>query len=201
MCDPVTIAIMTGAQLLAQEQQLKAMKAQGKMQKQMLDREQYVKNVQYQEAENNRRQQFLQENASNEARASAMGITGQGNSYKALAKKNYDFFKGDIGALRFDAVNMRQDIRDQQKLIDMNIKAAQKTTRMNQLATLGMGMYQFNAAKPPTPDSLSTLQMPGNQTSAGYTMGGMNPSLSVGPLGSPQPLTDRFKSTLFGYGR
>ena len=96
---------------------------------------------------------------------------------------------------------MREDIRDQQKLIDMNLKAAQKSTRMNQLATLGMGMYQYNAAASSTPNSLSTLQMPGNQTSAGYTMGGMNPSTSVGPLGAPQPLTDRFKSTLFGYGR
>lgn len=148
MCNPVAIAAFTGAQVLAGQAQIKAMKAQARVQKQVLDREQYNKNVQFLEAENERRRQFLEQSKANEARLSTMGITGQGNSYKALAKKNYETFKEDIGAYRFSAINMRQDIRDQKGLIDLNLKSSIKGVRLNQLSTIALGAYQYNVAAP-----------------------------------------------------
>lgn len=148
MCNPVAIAAFTGAQVLAGQAQIKAMKAQARVQKQVLDREQYNKDVQYLEAENERRRQFIEQSKANEARLSTMGITGQGNSYKALAKRNYEIFKEDLGALRFGAINMRQDIRDQKGLIDINLKSSIKGVRLNQLSTIALGAYQYNVAAP-----------------------------------------------------
>lgn len=144
MCNALAIAAFTGAQVLAGQEQIKAMKAQARVQKQVLDREQYNKDVQYLEAENERRRQFIEQSKANEARLSTMGITGQGNSYKALAKRNYETFKEDLGALRFGAINMRQDIRDQKGLIDMNLKSSIKGVRLNQLSTIALGAYQYN---------------------------------------------------------
>lgn len=148
MCNPVAIAAFTGAQVLAGQAQIQAMKAQARVQKQVLDREQYNKDVQYLEAENERRRQFIEQSKANEARLSTMGITGQGNSYKALAKRNYETFKEDLGALRFGAINMRQDIRDQKGLIDINLKSSIKNVRLNQLSSIALGAYQYNVAAP-----------------------------------------------------
>ena len=174
MCNPIAIAGFTALQVASGQQQIKAMKAQARVQKQQLEREETLKNLQYLEAENNRSQMFQEMMAANQAKLAAMGITGEGGSYKALAKKNENIYKDDIQNIRFDQFNFQQDMNDRRRLIDQNLKANVRGIRLNQLATIVAGGYSYDKAL-----------APGNKLSDAFNLG--TPDLPTGSMGYERP--------------
>ena len=108
MCHPAVFIGLTAMQVMEGQAQIKALKARERLNNAILDQEERDRLLEFQRKENDRKEAYLRDQARNDAYAPAMGITGEGGSFKALARKNEDIFKDDLQTFRFGKANMQQ---------------------------------------------------------------------------------------------
>lgn len=174
MCHPAVFIGLTAMQVMEGQAQIKALKARERLNNAILDQEERDRLLEFQRKENDRKEAYLRDQARNDAYAPAMGITGEGGSFKALARKNENIFKDDLQTFRFGKANMQQAITDRRALLKAQTKSAIRGVRMGQLQAIAFGAYSYNQAAAPSTGLTETNRI----------MGGLNPIYD--PLGMPR---------------
>ena len=150
MCHPAVFIGLTAMQVMEGQAQIKALKARERLNNAILDQEERDRLLEFQRKENDRKEAYLRDQARNDAYAPAMGITGEGGSFKALARKNENIFKDDLQTFRFGKANMQQAITDRRALLKAQTKSAIRGVRMGQLQAIAFGAYSYNQAAAPS---------------------------------------------------
>jgi len=188
MISNVALTVGTGAMnVMAARQEQKIAKARFNAEQRQLDYEQQQLKIEQMQKENDRKEEYFQTVATNRALMGAMGLTGEGGSYKALARKNVNVFKDDLNVIRsqFGAANV--DIANRRTDSAMTYKAAKSSAKLKMFTSIfqtatGVGNITSNMKTTPKNDALGFRGVRAGGGNAGpvdlgdlYTTQGYNP--------------------------